>query len=101
MFGFQPVHLVFILVILAEFAIPILVIVLIVRYVMRRNRPDPRVILAERLARGEISREQFDTAMQALGLGGPAGPTTWGGSGGAQPGPTTWSGPRKDPPSGS
>ncbi len=29
--------------------------------------PDPRSVLADRLARGEITREEFDTAMRALG----------------------------------
>ena len=80
--GLSLVHLFFILVIAGvEFGIPILLIVLIVRYLRGRNRPDPRAILADRLARGEITREQFDTAMQALGLVGPAGPTRWGGPG--------------------
>ena len=31
--------------------------------------PDPRAILAERLARGEITPGEFDTAMRALGYG--------------------------------
>jgi len=87
--GLSLVHLFFILVIaVVEFGIPILLIVLIVRYLQGRNRPDPRAILADRLARGEITREQFDTAMQALGLVGPANP----------PGPTTWGGPTNPPP---
>ncbi len=29
---------------------------------------DPRVTLADRLAKGEITREDFDTAMRALGF---------------------------------
>jgi uncharacterized membrane protein len=37
--------------------------------------PDPRAVLAERLARGEISREEFDTAMRALGYGGSNSPS--------------------------
>ena len=35
---------------------------------------DPRAILAERLAKGEISQDEFDTAMRALGYGGPPPP---------------------------
>jgi len=88
--GLSPVHLFLMLVVAAQVAIPILIVVLIVRYFVGRSRPDPRAILADRLARGEITREQFDTAMQALGLGGPANP----------PGPTTWGGPGQTPPPG-
>jgi uncharacterized membrane protein len=29
--------------------------------------PDPRAVLAERFAQGEITEEQFRTAMEALG----------------------------------
>jgi hypothetical protein len=32
---------------------------------------DPRAVLATRLTQGEISREEFDTAMRALGFGAP------------------------------
>ncbi len=38
----------------------------------KKSRPpasDPRAVLAERLARGEITRDEFDTAMRALGIG--------------------------------
>jgi uncharacterized membrane protein len=33
--------------------------------------PDPRALLADRLARGEITRDEFDTAMRALGYPAP------------------------------
>ena len=89
--GLTPVHLVFILAIaVVEFGIPILALVVIIRYVQGRNRPDPASVLAQRLARGEITREQFDTAMQALGLAGPTNPS----------GPTTWGPPTGGPPPG-
>lgn len=41
----------------------------IVRLFTGASSPDPRAILAERLARGEITPEAFDTAMRALGYG--------------------------------
>ena len=47
-------------------ALPIAIVVLLVR-VARRPAPDPRALLAERLARGEITRDEFDAAMRALG----------------------------------
>lgn len=47
-------------------AIPVVVIVLLVQ--AGRRPPDPRTTLADRLARGEITREEFDVAMRALGL---------------------------------
>lgn len=31
------------------------------------RRPDPRAVLAERLALGQITHEEFETAMRALG----------------------------------
>jgi len=99
--GLSAIHLLFILAIAAvELGIPILALVLIIRYVQSRSRPDARAILAERLARGEITREQFGTAMHALGLSGAAGPTAWGANGAAQPGSTTWSGRDHNPPTG-
>ena len=55
-------------------ALPIAIVVLLVR-VARRPAPDPRAGLAERLTRGEITREEFDTAMRALGSSGDAPPS--------------------------
>jgi uncharacterized membrane protein len=69
--GLTPLHLLLVLVIAAIWVVPIVVIVLAVARVRRPGPPDPRAILAERLARGEITREQFDAAMQALGIGVP------------------------------
>ena len=69
--GLSPVHLLLILVIIA---IPVVVLVVLLRAATGARRPDPSAILAVRLARGEITREDFDTAMRALGQ---TGPTTW------------------------
>jgi len=33
----------------------------------RPQPPDPRTVLADRLARGEITKDEFDAAMRALG----------------------------------
>ncbi len=62
--GLSPLHL---LLIIAIYAVPVAFIALLVMAV-RRRPPDPRAVLADRLARGEINREQFDVAMGALGL---------------------------------
>jgi uncharacterized membrane protein len=51
-------------------AVPVLAVVLLVRWAAARGRssvPDPRAVLAERFAQGEITEEQFRTAMEALG----------------------------------
>jgi hypothetical protein len=73
--GLSPLHL---LVILAIYALPVAFVVLLVMAV-RRRPPDPRAVLAARLARGEITREQFDTAMVALGFAPePPPPSAWG-----------------------
>jgi uncharacterized membrane protein len=51
----------------------VVLVVLVVALRAARGRdlpsmPDPRVVLAGRLARGEITRDEFDTAMRALGF---------------------------------
>jgi uncharacterized membrane protein len=74
--GLSAAHLVLILVVVLITAIPVAVIVVLVRLAARRVPPDPSAILARRLALGEITREDFDTAMRALGL---AAPPSWGG----------------------
>lgn len=43
----------------------------LVRFLTRKSAEDPRAVLAERLALGEITRAEFDTAMHALGYGDP------------------------------
>ena len=47
--------------------VPVTILWLIIRAI-RTRRPDPRTILADRLARHEISQSDFETAMRALGL---------------------------------
>ncbi len=47
-------------------ALPVVVIALLVR-ARRRPAPDPRATLADRLAKGEITREEFETGMRTLG----------------------------------
>ncbi len=89
MSGIGPLELLIILgTFLATFGIPIAVIVLLVMLVRRSNRPslppagwgpDPRAVLGDRLARGEITLEEYDTAMRALGI--PAAPRPGGPSG--------------------
>jgi uncharacterized membrane protein len=87
-FSIGPGELMLLMIIFAMFCVPVLILVLVVRS-MRGDPPapvpwtaagavpppgsDPRALLAERLARGEITRDQFDTAMSALGLGDSAG----------------------------
>ena len=71
-FNVGPAELLMMLVVaFMTLALPIAVIVLLVG-AGRRAAPDPRAILADRLAKGEITREEFDVAMRALGLGGDA-----------------------------
>jgi hypothetical protein len=74
--GFSFVHLLLIFVIAAMWAIPIVILVLVVRHVQGRNRPDPRAILAERLARGEITVDEFHAAMSAIAQ--PPASSSWG-----------------------
>ena len=53
-------------------AFAILWIAFRVNAAQKKSRPaarDPRAVLAERLTRGEITRDEFDTAMRALGIG--------------------------------
>ena len=47
--------------------IPVAIIWVLVRAIRSRH-PDPRTILADRLARHEITQAEFETAMRALGL---------------------------------
>ena len=63
--GLSPLHF---LLVFGTLAIPLAFLALLVQAV-RSRPPDPRAVLADRLARGEITREQFDTAMAALGYG--------------------------------
>jgi uncharacterized membrane protein len=76
-FNIGPGELVILVIIATQLAIPVLVVVLLVRWARDRGRnsvPDPRAVLAERLAQGEITEEQFRTAMEALGYPSPGQP---------------------------
>jgi uncharacterized membrane protein len=77
-FNIGPAELIVIMVIIAVLvAIPVLAVVLFVRWASDRGRssvPDPRAVLAERLAQGEITVGQFRTAMAALGHSSPGRP---------------------------
>jgi uncharacterized membrane protein len=48
--------------------IPVMILWVLVRTIRGLRRPDPRTILADRLARHEITQADFETAMRALGL---------------------------------
>ena len=52
--------------------LPASIVIALIRAI-RNRRPDPRTILAERLARHEITQDEFETAMRALGLPDPRG----------------------------
>jgi uncharacterized membrane protein len=70
-FNVGPAELILLLLIAAMIALPVLLVVVLARAAGRSSQPaspDPRAVLAVRLARGEISRAEFDTAMRALGL---------------------------------
>lgn len=62
-----PIELIAILAIVALIAIPVLLLLALLRYLSRPAAPDPAVILNGRLARGEITPDEFETAMTALG----------------------------------
>ncbi len=76
-FNVGPAELVIVVLIAAMIALPIVIIVLLARGAFRTPAgpmaPDPRVVLAERLARREITQDEFDTAMRALGFATPPG----------------------------
>ncbi len=71
-FHVGPGEIIVVLLIAAMIAVPILLAVLLVRAVAGRGQvsqsPDPRTVLADRLARGQITQAEFETAMRALGL---------------------------------
>ncbi len=82
-FNIGPGELIILLIIFAMMALPLVVLVLVVR-AMRSGPPatvpwapiatpasstlDAQTLLAERLARGEITHDEHDTAMRALGM---------------------------------
>jgi uncharacterized membrane protein len=69
--SFGPAELVIVLLLAGIIAAPLAALVLVARWAARPTQPagpDPRAVLAHRLARGEISRAEFDTAMRALGF---------------------------------
>ena len=58
------------LVVLVGFVLPIVLVALLFRWWANRGRrgtSDPGALLRDRLARGEITQEQFDAGMVALG----------------------------------
>jgi uncharacterized membrane protein len=58
------------LVVLVGFVLPIVLVVLMVRWWVNRDRSgteDPGALLRDRLARGEITQEEFDAGLVALG----------------------------------
>jgi uncharacterized membrane protein len=65
------------LVIIGILGLPLVLLAVVALAIMRRDRgawvppDDPRAVLAERLARNEITPEEFDVAMRALGYGDP------------------------------
>jgi uncharacterized membrane protein len=64
-----PAELIMMLVVaFMTLALPVAVVLLLIR-AGKRSNADPRATLADRLARGEITRDEFDTAMRALGYG--------------------------------
>jgi hypothetical protein len=65
--GLSFIHLFWLVVIAAMWIVPIAVVVYVVQHVRRAGQQDPRATLAERLHRGEITREEFDVAMRAMG----------------------------------
>jgi uncharacterized membrane protein len=71
-FNNGPGEIIIVLLIAAMVAVPILLVVLLFRAVAGRGQVapslGPRSVLADRLARGEITQEEFDTATHALGL---------------------------------
>ena len=71
-FNVGPAELVIVLIIAAIIAIPVLLVIWLAGAARSRadqpSSPDPRAVLADRLARGDITRAEFDTAMRALGF---------------------------------
>lgn len=71
----------------ATLAVPVGIVVLLVILLRSGDKPrppagwgpDPRAVLGDRLARGEITLDEYDTAMRALGI--PAAPRPGGPSG--------------------
>ena len=68
-----PGEILVVLAVTALWAVPIAVVVLVVRSLRKGSvgtagaSSDPRAVLAQRLAAGQISRDEFDSAMRALG----------------------------------
>lgn len=73
--GLSIPHIFWLLVGIAVWFVPIVLIAQVVTRVRGAVQPDPQATLADRLHRGEITREQFDTAMAALD--GPRTYTRW------------------------
>jgi uncharacterized membrane protein len=76
-FGVGAAEFIVLLLAVVFFAVPIVLFLLIARAAGNRSAArrsqDPRAVLAERLARHEITQAEFETAMRALGYGAPPG----------------------------
>jgi uncharacterized membrane protein len=70
--GVGAPELIILLIIAAMLVVPAVIVVMLVLSIAARSsegtRPDPRAVLAERLANGQITRAEFDAAMRALGF---------------------------------
>lgn len=72
--GVGPIEM---LLIVAMSVVPFMVVLVAILWLVDRARrgrqsaprPDPREILTERLALGQITPDEFETAMRALGYG--------------------------------
>ncbi|HEY4189388.1 MAG TPA: hypothetical protein VGM28_03125 [Candidatus Limnocylindrales bacterium] len=83
MFNVGPGEIIILAILALMMGLPVLVLVIVVRS-MRRGPPEPvpwapsagspmsaldaRTVLAERLARADITEDEFHTAMRALGI---------------------------------
>jgi uncharacterized membrane protein len=70
-FNIGPGELVVFILLAVPLAVPLVVIYLAVHWARTREQAspaDPRAVLATRLAKGEITPQEFDTAMRALGF---------------------------------
>ncbi len=65
--GIGPAELVITAVVAGIYLVPIAVIFVLLRRIADRRREDPLTILDERLARGEITRDEYLATREAMG----------------------------------